>query len=213
MEYFLVLIVCVLCGFLVLSSIANTAKNRDKIAEHAQELLAIRYRTIPKPVLGLVDLKKWNQAKRQFIFGHFRLSGRRQDFPEVNRWMREIDQIIDTYQQNHVHDTIDEVVASSQGGGIVYLLQNPAMPGLVKIGLTTRSMGERLRELNSATGVPVEFVHLYDVSVGDCAAAEQFVHQTLAQFRERREREFFRVSAKQAIDTLLLAERRYPPRS
>ena len=41
--------------------------------------------------------------------------------------------------------------------GIVYVLTNPAMPGLVKIGKTSRSSVKgRLRELYS-TGVPVPF--------------------------------------------------------
>lgn len=38
--------------------------------------------------------------------------------------------------------------------GLVYLLTNPAMPGIVKIGLTTRGdMKQRLNELFT-TGVP-----------------------------------------------------------
>jgi len=41
--------------------------------------------------------------------------------------------------------------------GIVYLLTNPVMPGVVKIGMTTREdMDARMRELYS-TGVPVPF--------------------------------------------------------
>lgn len=41
--------------------------------------------------------------------------------------------------------------------GLVYLLTNPAMPGIVKIGLTTRGdMNQRLQELFT-TGVPVPF--------------------------------------------------------
>lgn len=41
--------------------------------------------------------------------------------------------------------------------GIVYVLTNSAMPGLVKIGMTTReSIDTRMKELYS-TGVPVPF--------------------------------------------------------
>lgn len=41
--------------------------------------------------------------------------------------------------------------------GIVYILSNEAMPGLLKIGLTTRKdLSARLRELYT-TGVPVPF--------------------------------------------------------
>lgn len=41
--------------------------------------------------------------------------------------------------------------------GIVYVLSNRAMPGLVKIGMTTRpELDTRLKELYT-TGVPVPF--------------------------------------------------------
>jgi len=42
--------------------------------------------------------------------------------------------------------------------GFLYVLTNPRMPGLLKIGCTTRSVEERVEELNAATGVPVPFV-------------------------------------------------------
>ena len=41
--------------------------------------------------------------------------------------------------------------------GIVYVLTNPSMPGMVKIGMTERSeMDARLKELYT-TGVPLPF--------------------------------------------------------
>ena len=41
--------------------------------------------------------------------------------------------------------------------GIVYLLTNPVMPGLVKIGMTTQQeVDKRMKELYT-TGVPVPF--------------------------------------------------------
>ncbi len=46
--------------------------------------------------------------------------------------------------------------------GIVYVLSNRAMPGLVKIGMTTRpELDARLKELYT-TGVPVPFDVEYD---------------------------------------------------
>ena len=42
--------------------------------------------------------------------------------------------------------------------GYVYILSNPWMPNLIKIGFTTRDIQERLAELNSATGVPEPFI-------------------------------------------------------
>jgi hypothetical protein len=41
--------------------------------------------------------------------------------------------------------------------GILYVLTNPFMPGLVKIGCTTGPVEERIKGLSSATGVPVAF--------------------------------------------------------
>jgi hypothetical protein len=40
---------------------------------------------------------------------------------------------------------------------VVYVLTNEAMPGLVKIGLTTDSLESRILQLSSATGVPLPF--------------------------------------------------------
>ena len=40
--------------------------------------------------------------------------------------------------------------------GLVYVLSNPAMPWLVKIGQTTNKITSRMNELNT-TGVPVPF--------------------------------------------------------
>lgn len=56
--------------------------------------------------------------------------------------------------------------------GIVYVLTNPAMPGLVKIGKTARgSVDARLVELYS-TGVPVPFECPFAARVSDEAKVE-----------------------------------------
>ena len=55
--------------------------------------------------------------------------------------------------------------------GIVYLLTNPVMPGLVKIGMTTQEdIDKRMKELYT-TGVPVPFECQFACKVkkGDCA--------------------------------------------
>lgn len=85
--------------------------------------------------------------------------------------------------------------------GVVYVLLNPSMPGLVKIGRTKRSAEERARRLRT-TGVPSEFMVIYDVFVDDAAAVEQAIHQRLRQARVEG-REFFRVSPKEAVRTLI----------
>ncbi len=84
--------------------------------------------------------------------------------------------------------------------GIVYLLTNPVMPGLVKIGMTTREdMDARMKELYS-TGVPVPFECQFACKVkkGDCAKIEKALHTAFNPQRINANREFFRIQVEQA---------------
>ena len=84
--------------------------------------------------------------------------------------------------------------------GIVYLLTNPAMPGLVKIGMTTREdMDARMKELYS-TGVPVPFECQFACKVkkADCAKIEKALHTAFNPQRINANREFFRIQVEQA---------------
>ena len=84
--------------------------------------------------------------------------------------------------------------------GIVYLLTNPVMPGLVKIGMTNREdIDARLKELYT-TGVPVPFECQFACKVdkNDCAKIEQALHTAFAPQRVNANREFFRIQVEQA---------------
>lgn len=85
--------------------------------------------------------------------------------------------------------------------GFIYVLVNPSMPGIVKIGKTTRSPIARARELGSASGVPTPFMLIYHLEVVDCQKAEQYVHERLeaAGRRVAGNREFFSVAPTDAI--------------
>ncbi|MBK6768927.1 MAG: GIY-YIG nuclease family protein [Ardenticatenales bacterium] len=85
--------------------------------------------------------------------------------------------------------------------GFVYVLLNPSYPDVIKIGLTERTSEERARELRT-TGVPTNFIVLYDELVTDCVAVESAVHRRLAGYRVSDDREFFRLPVKEAIRTL-----------
>lgn len=94
--------------------------------------------------------------------------------------------------------------------GIVYVLSNSAMPGLVKIGMTTReSIDTRMKELYS-TGVPVPFdcVYACEVKVSDCAKIEKALHKAFEPNRINANREFFRIDATQATAILELFDRK-----
>jgi hypothetical protein len=87
--------------------------------------------------------------------------------------------------------------------GIVYILTNPAMPGLVKIGKTTNEIYNRLNDLNT-TGVPFPFDCLYACEVDDCGLVETSLHKTFYPYRVNPKREFFEIDPEQAIVILRL---------
>jgi hypothetical protein len=88
--------------------------------------------------------------------------------------------------------------------GIVYVLTNPAMPGIVKIGKTSRgSVDARLNELYS-TGVPVPFECAFAGRVSDESSVEKAFHLAFGPYRLNPKREFFQIEAEQAIALLEL---------
>ena len=83
-------------------------------------------------------------------------------------------------------------------GGVVYVLSNPTMPDLIKIGKTTRTDPEvRMNELYT-TGVPVPFQCEIAVQVADEVAAERALHVAFGPYRINPRREFFQIQAVQA---------------
>lgn len=67
----------------------------------------------------------------------------------------------------------------SSNHGYVYILSNPGMPGLLKIGMTRFDPTRRVQELSSATGVPTPFQLVYYREFHDCVAAELEIHSIL----------------------------------
>ena len=84
--------------------------------------------------------------------------------------------------------------------GIVYLLTNPVMPGLVKIGMTAQEdIDKRMKELYT-TGVPVPFECQFACRVkkSDCVKIEKALHTAFEPQRINANREFFRIQVEQA---------------
>jgi hypothetical protein len=84
--------------------------------------------------------------------------------------------------------------------GYLYILSNPAMPGLLKIGLTTRTVPDRVAELSAATGVPSVFTVEAYFESSSPQKHEKAVHQKLRKHRVAG-KEFFRVSLDEAIES------------
>lgn len=80
--------------------------------------------------------------------------------------------------------------------GYVYIISNPAMPGIFKIGFTRKNPELRAKEFDS-TGVPHPYVVEYEILVDEPHALEQRVHKSLRAQREGKE--WFRCSFTQAV--------------
>jgi hypothetical protein len=92
--------------------------------------------------------------------------------------------------------------------GIVYVLTNPAMLGIIKIGHTTRGdIKQRMNELFT-TGVPVPFECVMACEVEDCKTVETALHIAFGPNRIHPKREFFKIEPEQPIAILKLFQRK-----
>lgn len=94
-----------------------------------------------------------------------------------------------------------------QNRGYLYVLANSAMPGVVKVGKTTRTPSERAAELSGVTGLPSSFIVVYEQLFSDCGAAESYVHTYLTQkgFRISDNREFFNAPVNDVVRAIVSA--------
>lgn len=84
--------------------------------------------------------------------------------------------------------------------GFVYVLSNPAMPGLFKIGFSERAPSARCEELSAATGVPHPFEIVMAAEAEDPQKVELDLHKAYSHCRINSGREFFRLSYEQILE-------------
>jgi hypothetical protein len=92
-----------------------------------------------------------------------------------------------------------------EGDEWVYILSNPAIPDMVKIGYTKNDPHNRATQISRGTGVPMgyELEWAYKCFKGE--RIEQEVHKYFKSQRVNPQREFFKVSleeAKQVIEKI-----------
>ena len=86
------------------------------------------------------------------------------------------------------------------GSQWVYVLTNPTMPGLCKIGFTKNKPSERVKQINAGTGVAMDFVVEWAFPCFNAHDVEKQVHKYLEDngFRVSKNKEFFNVSVNEA---------------
>lgn len=87
--------------------------------------------------------------------------------------------------------------------GWVYVLSNPSLSeDTYKVGMTTRNVDERVKELNSSTSIPQSFHVEYKVACEDPYGKEQEIHRRLRGKRINKKREFFTLPLSFIIDVV-----------
>ena len=84
----------------------------------------------------------------------------------------------------------------------VYVLSNPAQPGILKIGYTSNTPEERARQLSNATGVALPYVVEYAYSCWNGLELEKDIHERLNEYRLTKQREFFQMDLEEAKEII-----------
>jgi hypothetical protein len=101
-------------------------------------------------------------------------------------------------------------IVDEPDAGWIYILSTRELPDLLKIGMTSRTVEQRVNEINRATGVAIPFGVRRCWRVTDPGKVEKLVHSSLVAFRMRDDREFFQLEfrlAEKIVDHAIISSR------
>lgn len=86
----------------------------------------------------------------------------------------------------------------------IYVLVNPSIPGICKIGFTTTTVYDRVRQINGATGVITPWDPVFSYKCSDGRALERDIHEELELMgvRVNNRREGFAISTTSARELI-----------
>ena len=88
--------------------------------------------------------------------------------------------------------------------GIVYILTNDSMPGIIKIGITESTVEERIKTLDN-TSLPLPFRFYFAIESIRYKDIEKLAHNAFSDYRVRENREFFRIDPERAVSALRIS--------
>ena len=89
-------------------------------------------------------------------------------------------------------------VNGGEGDQSVYVLENPSMPGILKIGYTKGDPNDRADKLSKATGVPTPYKVVFSYNCFNGERIERATHKHFQNQRINNDREFFSTSVEEA---------------
>ena len=84
----------------------------------------------------------------------------------------------------------------------VYILSNPSLPNMLKIGYTKNEPEIRAKQISSSTGVALPYKVEWAFQCFNSEQLEQEVHAELASYRVNRQREFFDIPLAEAQEAI-----------
>ncbi len=88
--------------------------------------------------------------------------------------------------------------------GIVYILTNDAMPGIIKIGITDGTVEDRIKNLDN-TSLPLPYRFYFAIKSSRYKDIEKLAHNAFSEYRVRENREFFRIDPERAVSALRIS--------
>ncbi len=89
--------------------------------------------------------------------------------------------------------------------GIVYVLTNDFMPGIIKIGQTKKTVEERIKELDRNSALPQPFRFHFAIESDRYLDIEKLAHNAFDDHRVRKNREFFKIDPERAVAALKIS--------
>ncbi len=96
----------------------------------------------------------------------------------------------------------DDSPPQTDDTGFLYVLSTRENRSLLKIGQTGRDIPTRVKEINRATGIAYSFGARHIWRIKNNVQTEKEVHELLAEYRVRKDREFFNLDYREARDRI-----------
>lgn len=182
---------------LVLETLSSTAPTgSDTLAEAISEVKGLFNRSRKKDQwdwfvvweqLGLPELKRLRRIVDDLVV--LRKAVLNNDLKEFRNTQKRLQYLGTITSLKHFLGLENQYM--EEGTGILYMLGIREMRGLLKIGFTERDVTSRVNEINAATGIVIPFGVIHVWRVRNPKKVEQEIHELLADYRVRSDREFF----------------------
>ena len=100
----------------------------------------------------------------------------------------------------------DELIRTEEenknSNGFIYVLKNPSLKGMVKIGATNKTPSKKCEELSSTSTIPTPFNIVYSKPSMNPFKAVSLVHAVLDEYRVYKNSDFFNVDVDPTIDLI-----------